>query len=402
MNPTGEQTTNPNLHIDVLDGIRALTITIIVWFHFWQQCWLMPIVQTPALSFLGIHEINLDWIPRTGGEMVTLMIFLSAFCLALPFANHKTNKTPLPSWSTFYKKRIARILPSYLFCILVITVYNLVTNAYRSPDFVLNGESGFFLKDLLSHLSFTHILFPDVQSFTLLNGVLWTVAVEVQFYIIFPILSKCFFRKPVLTYCSMNLIAYAYVQYAIHQENIPFLLHQLPSYFGVFANGFLGALIFVGLPKNLSENKSVRLLSTIISIGCLFAYKYFMLDMINAYENLNKWQLQHRFPTSVLYLVFVISTALSLRGYRAIFSNAVMRFIAGISYNLYIWHQWLCVTLKENHIPFYEGTTPPNELDDRPWMWKFFILSVVASLFLAIATTYLIEKPCAKLLRREK
>ena len=220
-------------------------------------------------------------------------------------------------------------------------------------------------------------------------------------YIIFPLISKCFFRKPLLTYCSMNLIAYIYVQYAIHhQDNIFFLLHQLPSYFGVFANGFLCALIFVGLPQKLSENKSIRLLSTIISIGCLFAYKYFMLDLIKADEFSHTWQLQHRFPTSLLYLVFVITTALSLRGYRAIFSNAVMRFFAGISYNLYIWHQWLCVVFKKNHIPFYEGTTPPNELNDRPWMWKFFILSVVASILLAIATTYLIEKPCAKLLKR--
>ena len=38
-------------HVDVLDGIRALAIILVVWLHLWEQCWLMPIVQTPALSF---------------------------------------------------------------------------------------------------------------------------------------------------------------------------------------------------------------------------------------------------------------------------------------------------------------------------------------------------------------
>ena len=43
-------------HLKVLDGIRALAIIIIVWFHFWQQNWLMPV----------IGHISLDFIPRYG------------------------------------------------------------------------------------------------------------------------------------------------------------------------------------------------------------------------------------------------------------------------------------------------------------------------------------------------
>lgn len=41
-------------HVDVLDGVRAAAILIVVWFHFWQQNWLMPIFDTPWLSFLGV------------------------------------------------------------------------------------------------------------------------------------------------------------------------------------------------------------------------------------------------------------------------------------------------------------------------------------------------------------
>ena len=35
-------------HVDVLDGIRAYSILLVLWFHFWQQNWLMPIWHVPA------------------------------------------------------------------------------------------------------------------------------------------------------------------------------------------------------------------------------------------------------------------------------------------------------------------------------------------------------------------
>ncbi len=45
--PTGEYDVH---YIGVLDGIRAIAILIIAWYHIWQQSWLMPIAG----------EVNLD------------------------------------------------------------------------------------------------------------------------------------------------------------------------------------------------------------------------------------------------------------------------------------------------------------------------------------------------------
>ena len=201
-------------HIDVLDGIRSLAVIIVVWFHFWQQSWVSPSIQTPYLSFFNIHYISLDWLPRTGYIMVVMMLFLSGFCLYLPYARHIINGEPLPSTKSFFKKRVARILPSYIFCIITILLINIFTCAYTSPSFPLRDQSGFMLKDVLTHLTFSFNLFPDVSSNTLLNGVLWTVALEVQFYILFPWIQKCFQHKPVLTYCIMNAISYTFILYS--------------------------------------------------------------------------------------------------------------------------------------------------------------------------------------------
>lgn len=65
-------------YIKVLDGIRAISILNIVWFHFWQQTWI----------FHKIGSISLDWIPRYGFLLVDMMILLSSFCLFIPYARN--------------------------------------------------------------------------------------------------------------------------------------------------------------------------------------------------------------------------------------------------------------------------------------------------------------------------
>ena len=75
-----------------------------------------------------------------------------------------------------------------------------------------------------------------------------------------------------------------------------------------------------------------------------------------------------------------------------------MHFLAGISYNLYIWHQVIAVKLKVHRIPFWEGDEYPNIAGNRPWMIKYTLIAVLAAFAAAVAATYLIEKPCAKLI----
>ena len=67
--------------IGVLDGIRAIAIGMVVWFHFWQQTWLTPYLRIPTeyTKDIGLTEINLaEWV-RYGFVFVDMMIlqFLS-------------------------------------------------------------------------------------------------------------------------------------------------------------------------------------------------------------------------------------------------------------------------------------------------------------------------------------
>lgn len=98
--------------IGPLDGIRAVAVLMVVWYHFWQQSWLMPVAG----------PVNLDWMPRNGAICVDLMILLSGFCLFLPYARNMFREGKDPSAGQFYRKRAARIMPSYYVSLLIVLV----------------------------------------------------------------------------------------------------------------------------------------------------------------------------------------------------------------------------------------------------------------------------------------
>jgi len=368
-------------HIDVLDGIRAVTVLIIVWFHFWQQSWIMPIYK----------NINLDWIPRNGAILVDMMILLSGFCLFLPYAKEMVYGTKTVPAKDFYIKRIARIFPSYYLCVAIcLFCFALPLKEYSGSEFMI--------KDLLARIFFFSNFSLDTLFGTKLNGALWTVCVEVQFYILFPFIARFFQKKPIVTYTIMVLISIASCGIInINSFNINTWLyaHNSFTYSCVFANGMLGAWIYIAITKYLKQNKLLDIASAVMAVTGLYLYKLMCHSRMQS-DDIYKWQIDNRFALSLVYLLIVFGILMGQRIFNPLLGNKVMRFFAGISYNLYIWHQYISVKLKEFRIPYWEGTVAPNQLNDQPWMWKYLIICIAVSLLVAVFMTYCVEKPAAK------
>ena len=175
-------------YIKALDGIRALAIMIIVWYHIWQQSWLNP----------QIGNSNLYFIPRYGFLLVDMMILLSSVCLFIPYARAMVYRDNIPDTKKFYIKRIARIFPSYYVSMIVAFVFLVLFQEY--------WFNSFFIKDTLMHIFFVNNWSIDTLLYSNYMIVLWTVAVEVQFYLIFPFIAKKFTKKPIMTYIIMMII----------------------------------------------------------------------------------------------------------------------------------------------------------------------------------------------------
>lgn len=369
-------------HLDVLDGLRVIFILIVGWYHIWQQSWLTP----------RPFEVSLDFLVRSGYEWVDAMLLLSGFLLYLPYVGEKKMNA-----AAFFKRRFARIVPTYYLCVLILLVFVVFPKgAYAS--------FGDGLKDILAHLTFTHSLFPFSYTGSPINGVLWTLSVEAQFYLLFPLLCVCFKKKPCLTWVGMSAVAFGYRYFVGKLPDTALYINQLPAFLDVYANGFMAAVIYTSLRKRLQEeNTAEKVFFTIVFCVCVWG----IIDLLkaqaaeNGLDLLRLGQMNRRFNLSVLLCGCIISSCFSVPLLRFLLGNRLMRFLSLVTFQFYMYHQAVAVQLKEWHIPF-SYSDMPNFYSEQPWQTRYTLLCFGISLVLAIFITFLIERPVARWILREK
>ena len=70
-----------------------------------------------------------------------------------------------------------------------------------------------------------------------------------------------------------------------------------------------------------------------------------------------------------------------------------------ISFNIYIWHAYAAIKMKEWQIPSYTAAMP-NQAGEQPWQTLYTWLAIGVAIVIGALVTYLIEKPCAWLILR--
>lgn len=373
-------------YADAGDFLRVACVGMIGWYHIWQQSWL-----NPNLNLFG-RTVRLYPLVSCGYMFVDLMLLLSGFLLMLGWESGRDRRA-----RDFYASRAARILPSYWLCLAVMLAltFLLPGNAYSS--------AGKMWEDLLSHLSFTHNLFPETYRSTKLNGALWTLAVEVQFYLIFPPLARAFKRSPACTYCAMVALGMcSRALLAIFMPDTTLYVNRLLPMLDVYANGMLAAHIYKRLCKRPQRAASAHL-NTALAIAALVAIVRILVAQSgrSGGENLRLGQMLWRFPLSAAGCAFLICGSRSILLLRRMLSNRLIRFLSGLSFNFYIWHQVLAVWLKEMRIPYY-AVQNPNQLGLQPWQNRYTFCCFFAALILSLLITYLVEKPCARWIKRRR
>lgn len=376
-------------HLPVLDGARALFVLVVACFHIWQQSWL-----TPVLTF-GNWKISMDPLLRSGYMWVDAMLMLSGFLLYMPCAEAAEAGRPLPSVGRFYKKRLARIVPSYYLCVLlVLLIVALPQGSYRDGG---RFSPWLMTRDLLAHATFTHTLFPFSYTGSPLNGALWTLGVEMQFYLIFPLLARLFRRWPAIVYCVMLAVAVGYCEWVKTRPDSTLLFNQLPAQLGAYANGMLAAGIYTSLKRRMKQDGYTRALFTAITLICLGCIWLLAKGQAaeNGYENIRLGQMNRRFLMSGLCALLCLGLLYGVRPVRLLMGNRVTAFLSAVSFQFYMYHQILAVELKNAHIPASVSDTPWMT-GERSWQILFVVLCFAIALALSALLTYAFERPISR------
>jgi peptidoglycan/LPS O-acetylase OafA/YrhL len=368
--------------IETLDGLRGIAILLVVWFHTWQLSWLSTRIQGRTWA------LDLDFLGRTGYIGVELFFFISAACLMLPIARRRDQEHPLELGDYAYRRAI-KILPSYWLAIAICLLF-------RIDSFQSTGQ---YLWQLFTHLFFIHNLFTETRSS--INGVFWSLAVEVQFYVIFPWLARLFLRRPPAVALGMaaTALGYRYLVRFLNPADLNFWINQLPGFLDLFAAGMLTAWYLAraegvyDVPRRHQKFKWT--VAALCAVGVILSL-LFRADQIR-YEvgQPYLWQVQERVWIAACFIVLVIASQRALPKWRMSLANPALVFLSTLSYNLYLWHQILGRELFRRRIPASMAADPH---DDMHWKLLYTPLALVASIGFAALLTYAFERP---LLRRK-
>jgi len=377
----GRSASDRTAHVDILDGLRGIAIAFVMWFHVWEITW-----QGAAFTVFG-REIDFTFLARMGFVGVEIFFFVSGFCLFWPYARALAERRPMPTVKHFAYRRFIKIVPSYLLALSVLVA--LGSERDRSLD---DG-----IKDVLAHVFFVHTWFQSY--FGSIDGVLWSLGVEVQFYVIFPLVVLAFVRWPRAT--ALGLAALAFVwRYAVEQccatgpyNHFHQLANQLPAYLDLFAIGMFAAWIVAVVLPSVTFTQRVRVIGTLVALaGC--AWVVGLIGNVDSVRGMHDyaehWQVWNRFPFGVALLVVTVGSVAAFPLWHRLFANRVLVFLSVISYNAYIWHQLVARGLLWLKIPPIATTDPHN---DPHWQLLALPIYLLAGVAVASVLTYAFERP---------
>ncbi len=341
----------------------------VMWFHIWQLSWLRAPDQ-------------LEFLPETGFVGVLLFFFLSGFVISLPYIRSSVEKSRPPTWGHFAWRRFLKIVPSY-----VLSIALLYVSGYAQAQ-----PNAAFGPDLLTHLLFIHTWFPD--RYGTINGVFWSLAVEVEFYCIFPLIWRFFKKQPWLTAAAMIMLSWAWRSYLSHccyNTLFPPYEQNLPGFLDVFAFGMISAYAYVRFGGDRIAKAGGRIEYAAIALGGVVVL-IVLLENLWSQRAVDQWQavwqIDKRPLLAASFGFIAVASLLSPRWWQGIFDNVLLRFFASISYNLYLYHQVLARDLLAWHIPPYQG----DPKSDGTWQVRYTDLVFVVNIVWASFITYGFER----------
>ncbi len=150
-----------------LEALRGLASIAVVFHHIAQQ------THGNALANDAGGRLLL-WL---GGWGVTVFFVLSGFCIHGSILRTEHAGRLEPDWRDYFMRRARRILPGYLVALAISVALGCFADSY------LITRARWI--DIWTHLTFTSGFSQDTA--LRINSVLWTVVVEVHFYLAYPL-----------------------------------------------------------------------------------------------------------------------------------------------------------------------------------------------------------------------
>ncbi len=188
---------SPVKHVELLDHLRGIAIIAVLLVHT-----LSAVYGYDELPWKGwFRDFSgpvsfLCFLPVSFGQAgVPIFFIVSGFCIHMSFQQQGQR------WGDFFIRRIFRIYPAYLVALFFFALLDM-------EHFRLNFHSQQVWMQLLTHLFLIHNFHP--LTFFGINASFWSLAVEAQLYLLYPVLlvlvAKLGWRRTMIILAGCELL----------------------------------------------------------------------------------------------------------------------------------------------------------------------------------------------------
>jgi len=378
---TGYAGSSSEPRVPALDGVRGLAITLVLINNIYPPTH----AALPGGSGFVFHLSNMGWVG------VDLFFVLSGFLITGILSDTKDGPHYLRN---FYGRRILRIFPLFyatLFCIYFVIPHVLT----HSPDAIAQlhrlrwfewlyaGNFGYYLRG--------YPVYPTEH--------LWSLAVEEQFYFVWPLVVMLVDRRRLVPLCA-GLIACSVVLCALWvvTGHDPRALSIITPF---RAQGLLlGAMMALTLRGPGGVHALARWLKPAALVCALPALALMIWNELSRTDRAYDAIGTAGFPLIVLTLGGLLLLALDAPpGSRAhgFFTSPAMRFMGRYSYAMYVFHEFV-LWIANATMPW--TISPPAVLGSRVPLSLAVLVGVTAvTIVLSLLSWHLYEKQFLKLKR---
>ncbi len=310
------QSLNKKRHMNGLDGLRAIAVSAVIAYH-----------------------LNLDFIP--GGLLGVGIFFVLSGYLITDILLSQWRENGYISLGDFWMRRIRRLIPGMLSMIAVVMIWLLFTDPSRLAALRGDVVSGVLYIsnwwNIFHHVSYFKSFGPPSPF-----GHFWSLAVEEQFYIIWPLLLIAaivlFKRKGWLVLFIVAVAALSACAMAILYNPD---LDPSRVYYGTDTRAFAllaGAALAVVWPSrklSFSLPGIPRLVLDVLGLVALAVLIYMLLNTSEYDPSLYRGGMVLQAIATTL-LVAVLAHPASILGY--VVGSKPLRWIGERAYGLYLWH----------------------------------------------------------------
>ena len=349
-------------YIPAIDGLRAVAVIAVMLYHLgfsWIPGGFLGVDLFFVISGYVITRLLLDSIQRSGG------LDLRAF----------------------YKARIRRLFPPLVFMIFVTIIYISIWAPETMRRFVSDSPFALF-GGMNWWLVFRHTDYFDTISRPPLLQHTWSLGVEAQFYLIWPLILLLVLRQfgkakipgAAIFIAAISGIALLLVSFEVDAANASQVSHV---YFGTDTHSiglFLGAALAVSwVPQNLQEQVNRRAQDFIDGIGVI-GFVGLLGTFLLVNEN-DPTLYKLAFPLAGLFGCAILTSIVHPASrFAPMLSSKVAVWIGERSYAIYLWH-WVV----------FQVTRPAVDLEGSPW--ALYALRILVVFALADISLRLVELP---------